>query len=294
MLVFPDYQTAENKVIIDSDSTPSIPVPEQTGYSVLSLGAGVQSSALALMYAKRVFDPMPDVAIFADTQAEPPSVYEWLDWLQKQLPFPVVKVTQGDLAIESTKAKVSKAGNTYQQNQIPAFIGGKDGKKGIVARHCTRNFKIDPIYRYTKRNVKKGQRVVMVMGISWDEIQRMRDSHRSWVDNRYPLVEQRITRQMCKDWMVQNGYPEPPRSACVFCPYHNNTEWRRLKNEEPDQFEKAVQYEKRLQDLYKKLSNMDGTPYLHSSCKPLETIDFDSKEHQGDLFLGECEGMCGI
>ena len=56
---------------------------------VLSLGAGVQSSTLALMAAKGEVGPMPTAAIFADTQAEPASVYKWLDWLEAQLPFPV-------------------------------------------------------------------------------------------------------------------------------------------------------------------------------------------------------------
>jgi hypothetical protein len=47
----------------------------------LSLGAGVQSSTLALMAAHGEITPMPVAAIFADTQAEPASVYRWLDWL---------------------------------------------------------------------------------------------------------------------------------------------------------------------------------------------------------------------
>jgi 3'-phosphoadenosine 5'-phosphosulfate sulfotransferase (PAPS reductase)/FAD synthetase len=59
----------------------------------LSLGAGVQSSTLALMAARGEIGPMPKAAIFADTQAEPESVYRWLDWLEKQLPFPVHRVT---------------------------------------------------------------------------------------------------------------------------------------------------------------------------------------------------------
>jgi hypothetical protein len=39
--------------------------------TVLSLGAGVQSSTMALMAAKGEIIPMPDCAIFADTGAEP-------------------------------------------------------------------------------------------------------------------------------------------------------------------------------------------------------------------------------
>ena len=43
---------------------------------ILSLGAGVQSSTLALMAARGEITPMPDASVFADTQAEPPSA-EW-------------------------------------------------------------------------------------------------------------------------------------------------------------------------------------------------------------------------
>ena len=62
----------------------------------LSLGAGVQSSTLALMIAHGELEPV-DAAIFADTGWEPKKVYAWLDWLEKQLPFPVHRVQRGNL-----------------------------------------------------------------------------------------------------------------------------------------------------------------------------------------------------
>lgn len=40
---------------------------------------------------------MPDYAIFADTMAEPKAVYDWLDWLEEQLPFPIIRVSKGNL-----------------------------------------------------------------------------------------------------------------------------------------------------------------------------------------------------
>jgi len=60
---------------------------------VISLGAGVQSTVMALMAAKGELSPMPDCAIFADTKFEPKGVYTHLDWLEKQLPFPTYRVT---------------------------------------------------------------------------------------------------------------------------------------------------------------------------------------------------------
>ncbi len=65
--------------------------------NILSLGAGVQSSTLALMAAKGEISPMPDCAIFADTGWEPKRVYDWLDWLESQLPFPVYRVSKGNI-----------------------------------------------------------------------------------------------------------------------------------------------------------------------------------------------------
>jgi hypothetical protein len=38
---------------------------------IISLGAGVQSSAMLLMALEGRFEDMPDCAIFADTQDEP-------------------------------------------------------------------------------------------------------------------------------------------------------------------------------------------------------------------------------
>ncbi len=71
-------------------------VPIQT----ISLGAGVQSSTMALMAAAGEITPMPDCSVFADTQAEPGSVYKWLDWLEKQLPYPVHRVTAEAIRVD--------------------------------------------------------------------------------------------------------------------------------------------------------------------------------------------------
>ena len=48
---------------------------------VISLGAGVQSTTMALLAAHGEIQPMPDAAIFADTGWEPAAVYRHLEWL---------------------------------------------------------------------------------------------------------------------------------------------------------------------------------------------------------------------
>lgn len=244
---------------------------------------------MALMAAHGEITPMPDCAIFADTQAEPKAVYEWLDWLEKQLPFEVKRVTAGSLAATATTVRVSKKGNKYAQTAIPAFIAG-----GITLRHCTADFKIDPI-RKALRAMRGKQEVMQWIGISADEAHRMKPSRDKWATNRWPLVELGLRRYDCLNWMERNNYPKPPRSACRFCPYKSDHEWRLLRDEQPEEFEKAAQFEEQLQASYAQ-TRYSGTPYLHQSKVPLRQADLRTAEDAGQLsmFGNECEGMCGV
>ena len=269
----------------------------------LSLGAGVQSSTLALMYAVGELTPMPKAAIFADTQAEPQSVYTWLDWLEKQLPYPVHRVTRGSLADESLEMKEAEDGRLYSRTNIPFFTeDDATGSFGMIPhRSCTRRFKIDPLHKRLRflAGIKRGEKdvkCVSVIGISLDEFKRAKPSRDKWVATRHPLIEKRIRRSQCIDWMESKGYPTPPRSACVFCPFHNNKEWRRLQTDEPDAFMDAVEFEKNVQKAKAESSNFRTTPYLHVSRKPLDTIDFRTDVERGQQLLwdDECEGMCGV
>ena len=61
---------------------------------ILSLGAGVQSSTLALMIEKGEI-PMVDAGIFADTQAESKETMEFLNWLKSKLSLIFVTTGSG-------------------------------------------------------------------------------------------------------------------------------------------------------------------------------------------------------
>lgn len=265
----------------------------------INLGAGVQSSCMALMAKHGLITPMPTAAIFSDTQDEPQSVYRWLEWLIPQLPFPVYKVTQGRLSAKELVVRRSKkSGNVYRMCKIPAYT--EDG--GMLRRKCTGDFKIIPLLRKLKELVQPPRRakepvVTQWIGISLDEAHRMKPAQKAWTQHRWPLIDLRMTRRDCLAWMEKNGYPKPPRSACVFCPYHNDDEWRRLKTEEPEAFAQAVKFEKDIQLAHKRDEVTLSAPFLHRSLVPLDKIDFDAAAQQAkaqmNLFGNECEGMCG-
>lgn len=262
---------------------------------IISLGAGVQSSTMALMAAHGELTPMPDFAVFADTGSEPRSVYDWLDWLEKHLPFQIHRVGKGDLAVASTAIRISKKGNAYQRGGIPAFVRSGKGKMGSARRHCTRDFKINPILSFVGK-ARKRQPVTQWIGISSDERQRQRLSRKAWCTHRWPLIELSMTRGHCLEWMLAHGYPQPPRSACVFCPYHSDAEWDRLKRREPLAFAQAVAFEGEYQAAFAK-TRYRGVPYLHRSGVPLAQVELAVNDKQAAFAFGmqnECEGMCGV
>lgn len=270
---------------------------------VLSLGAGVQSSVLALMSAAGEIEPF-DCAIFADTQGEPASVYAWLDWLAAKLPYPVHRVTIGSLEAREVTVRISKrSGKPWMKNSIPAFIDNGPGRKlGMLGRKCTTDFKIEPIKRKLRtlvgiKRTPKDKSLVLVdqaIGISLDEFLRAKPSRETWIKHYFPLIDLGMTRTDCMAWMKANGYPEPPRSACRFCPFHSDAEWTRLRDSEPAEFEAAVLFERRLQSAAAGV--LDGVPYLHSSLKPLDQVTFADlpAKQQVDMFNNECEGLCGV
>ena len=277
------------------------PPDTETKWTVLNLGAGVQSSTLALMAAVGEITPMPHFAIFADTQAEPLSVYHWLDWLEHQLPFPVHRVTAGNMTEHMMTLRTAKDGRQWTKSCIPAFMQAPNGSIGLLGRSCTADYKIAPILKNLRRlcGIKRGEKTPQItqwIGISYDEIQRMKPSRDPWTQHRWPLIEREMRRHDCIAWLKQHGFPEPPRSACVYCPFHSNKEWRRLKEYEPEAFAEAVKVEKELQRTKAETDNMRSVPWLHKSCVPLEQVDLSNEADSGqmDMFGNDCEGLCGV
>ena len=269
----------------------------------ISLGAGVQSSTMALMAAHGEITPMPEGAIFADTQAEPKAVYEWLDWLEKQLPFPVHRVTAGSLRDAALTIHTSKKGGHYFRTAVPLHTLSTEGEAGrIQHRTCTRDYKLVPIRKALRRlaKVKRGTAEPVVcswIGISFDEIQRMKPAREPWIECRWPLIEKRVSRAGCLEWMRAKGYPEPPRSACVFCPFKSAAEWRRLKMDDPEGWVDAVDFDHEArQRRLSSSSNMKSTVFVHRSLKPLSEVDLRNDVDNGQLLLwqDECTGMCGV
>lgn len=265
---------------------------------VISLGAGVQSTTMALMAAAGEISPMPDCAIFADTGAEPEGVYSHLKWLEAQLPFPVHVVSSGNI-----RDDIMGASSRTRFASIPFFIKKSDGDQAMARRQCTSEYKISPIRKklrellgyQPRQRIPAGSAEVWI-GISTDEMQRMKDAAEKWQYHRWPLIEHRLSRAGCLAWMARKGFPAPPKSACTFCPYRDNNGWRDMRDNDPSSWTDAVCVDAALRKIGAH-SKFVGTPYLHRSLVPLDQVDLSTPVDHGQRefgFLQECDGMCGV
>ena len=256
---------------------------------VISLGVGVQSTALYLMSSMGRIE-RADHAVFADPGAELPRTYEILkylqDWALSNNGIPIHVTTIKNLY----KDILNKENSTgHRWASIPAFT--EHG--GMIRRQCTKEYKIEPVIKKIRelhglKPHKHMPKTQVWLGISMDEIQRMKVSQLPRIDYHYPLIEHRMSRGDCISLFEEWAFPVPPKSSCVFCPYHSDRNWKELKEVYPESWKLAIEVDESIRDMSQK--GIEEPIYVHRSCTPLQDVEFADQQ---ELFMCE-EGFCGL
>lgn len=224
--------------------------PKVRKFHILNLGAGVQSTALYLMFylamvlrgevqcsdwafaaimtlseaqKQWLADTFPklDYAIFADTMDEPDAVYAHLEWLKE-------------------------LHGRWRYPQFKEFFANRPLRKVFL------------------------------------------------------FVDNDITRKGCVDFLKPLVPHETPRSACKFCPFHDDNEWDRQKREDPSAWAESVAIDYALRVPGNVVNrNLNQPLFLHRSCKPLDLVQLDPQPNQAKAqlamnFNSECLGVCGV
>lgn len=248
---------------------------------LLSLGAGVQSTVLALMAAASELDAL-DGAIFADTGWEPQRVYDHLDRLAVELGaagIPLYRVSKGNLRADALDP-------AHRYASVPYFVRNPDGSEGMGRRQCTSEYKLAPIGRKVRellgaagpdfRRVPKGRKTEQWIGFSTDEVIRITDKDSvSYIVKRYPLIELGMSRDDCERWLRRRGWGDVAKSACVGCPYHGNRQWRDLRDNHPEEWADAVEFDAAIRKGGARGLPLNGEAFLHRSRVPLTLAPID-------------------
>jgi len=254
---------------------------EEAELRIISLGAGVQSSVLALMAAKGEITPRPDIMIMSDTGWEPAEVYTHLKWLEGE----IKRLTNGQMELHIVSAGNIRADHLAGMNSTGQRFAGMPlftHNGGMGRRQCTREYKIEPVLKKTRDllGLKPRQRapkhavVEQWIGISTDEIQRLKTNEKKFIENRWPLIEKGMSRRDCLGWFAKH-YPgrKLAKSACIGCPFHTNDEWRRIRDTMPVEWADAIAFDKAIRHNGSKMRGRKEHQYLHRQCVPLDEAD---------------------
>lgn len=256
----------------------------------ISYGGGVQSTALLVLAAQGEIDYR--LALFANVgnDSENPATVRYVEQVAKPyaerhgIELVEVQRIKRDGSPDTVMRRIHEAKRSIV---VPVRLSmGAPGN-----RTCTVDFKIKPVAKELKRRgATKENPAMLALGISMDEMTRMRTAQTPHEIHDYPLVFQaRMTRQDCINVIERAGLPVPPKSSCWFCPFHSRAEWRRMARHDPDMFEKCVELERLMNDRRAELGK--DKVWFSSALRPLDEAFSD--DGQLSMFTGE-EATCDI
>ncbi len=193
----------------------------------LSFGAGVQTTAMLLMYDY-------DEVIFADTGSEKDQTYEYIEKYVK--PY----CRQQGIKFTTVYKMVHFLGKMWVPDTLGEWCRRHHNVPSIKYRWSTRDWKLRPICRYI-RSLKLLGEVVCEIGISADEEWRVNEV--SFVDEpyvkRFPLAKAGMRREDCVNAILSHGWKVPPKSGCYFCHFQTIPQWNWLYLHDPQKYESA-------------------------------------------------------
>lgn len=247
---------------------------------VWSCGGGTQSGAIAALIGMGKL-PTPDIAFMADTGYEKTGTWPFVEaFIRPQL----ARVAVDLQIIESADFGGNQlfGGADDHSPLMPGFTtqGGAIGK---LSAFCSGTWKRDVGERFLRSlGVATARNWI---GISLDEIRRVRKQRRQWLELWYPLIFAVPMRRIeCVELIRSAGWSGPiPRSACYMCPNMGDAEWIDLKMNSPEDFAAACAVEAEVRAV-------DPHFYCHASCRPLPDVDFFA---QSSMFAErDCTGGC--
>lgn len=222
---------------------------DQSRMRVISLGGGVQSTALCVLATQGKLGRV-DAALFANVgdDSEHPATLRYVrevltPWASAHgLGVHELHRTTKAGYIETLWGRLTKPGQ--RATTIP--VRGENGAP--QSRHCTVDFKVDVVWKWLReQGASKTKPARVLIGISTDEYHRATSKPSPGRVKEYPLIDMGISRDGCEQIIRDAGLPVPGKSSCFFCPWHSEQTWAEMRRDTPQLFAASAGLEAMMQ-----------------------------------------------
>lgn len=234
--------------------------------TVLSFGVGQDSVAILFKIIhdkdfRKKYVGEKLIVVTADTKNEHDHTYKYLEYLK-----PILKKNNIEFYLLDPSVYASKSWKD-------GLVGFYNEKKAVGSKAfpktCTDNLKIRPIYKFLENYVYKNYglsrfgrkkslyefknkygKINVLLGIAHKEEKRAQKgkSGIKWMDEciekTYPLIEEKMDRKKCQDFIKKHKYKVPFPSNCIFCPFMSLQELLYLYRYDKKRFDQWVIIEK--------------------------------------------------
>lgn len=256
--------------------------------NVIAFGGGRQSIYMTELFLSGKIPVSIDAILFADTGDEPAQVYAQIAKVNQRW-FELYRQSVTYIRQKSLSSHIEEylAGETPRASAVPLRTAPNGG---LLWRQCTMDFKIRPLRRTIRTLMKKTgkKKANLFMGLAYEEMSRIKDSGVKYLRHLYPLVALGITTNTIQKWYADHGFGKIAKSSCIFCPYHSDVYWAKMKEERPSEFAFAVAFDKMIRNY----PTARGECFLHRSLQPLDKVDFVSENQKRPELADECDGYC--
>lgn len=267
-----------------------------------SHGGGVQSTAALVLSAQGKIDFPIHLFSNVGDDAEHPDTLAYVREVsgpyaaKHGIELHELRRKKRDGTTESLYERLVKEGSRSVPIPVRMSNTGAPG-----TRSCTMDFKLAVIAKWLKEHGASPEDMAVTgIGFTTDEIHRMNNSRpRKWETVEFPLIDLRLRRSDCLEIISDAGLPQPPKSACYFCPFHRPQAWAEMRRDRPDLFDKAAALEAILNERRDMLGK--DHVYLTRFGKPLrDAIGAAQSELFDTPVLGDpdtdsCdEGVCFV
>ena len=243
----------------------------------ISFSGGVESTTMCVLFGGKAN------AIFSDTGFEHKIMYERLHKVEAE-----IQKLHPNFKIIRVKNK--------KHASLQEYIKDYKYYPSVMARFCTRIFKIEPIDDY----LRDLGPVELMIGLNADEF-GMRTGNHGLVPNvtySYPLLEANLARMACIS-ILKRLHLEPvfppymARGGCIGCFYKSKKEYAAMALLNEEEFDQVIELEEVIQDERGKHYGIrDGIPNMRD-FKRLAKSTLFSAEEMYDYKL-ELQTSCGV